>query len=227
MKLFALLLLLSTSQISSPIEQVIEGAWRYHENGNTIILLFSDGYFTTTQYTANSFVQSAGGTYTIENNYLLVKEEFNTAAKELKEEGIEFELKNGKLILKKGNWKFDKEDNNDSPLSGVWKITKRMQGDSLVPIQQRGTRKTLKILTGTRFQWFAIDPASNAFYGSGGGSYSFKNGKYVENIEFFSRDSTRVGASLSFNDHIQNGAWHHTGLSSKGASIYEVWEKIQ
>lgn len=96
----------------------------------------------------------------------------------------------------------------------------------MVPIHQTGTRKTLKILTGKRFQWFAIDPATNGFSGTGGGTYTFMNGKYVENIEFFSRDASRIGASLSFDDHLDNGEWHHTGLSSKGAKIYEVWSKV-
>src|SRR5690554_5792392 len=101
-----------------------------------------------------------------------------------------------------------------------------MQGDKLVEIHQKGTRKTLKLLTATHFQWFAIDPGKNEFYGTGGGTYSFENGKYTENIEFFSRDNSRVGAALSFDDRIEDDKWIHTGLSSKGDPIHEVWEKI-
>jgi hypothetical protein len=61
--------------------------------------------------------------------------------------------------------------------------------------------------------------------GTGGGTYTFKDGKYTENIEFFSRDSSRVGSSLAFDGKLENGDWHHSGLSSKGDPIYEVWSR--
>lgn len=38
----------------------------------------------------------------------------------------------------------------------------------------------------------------------------------------FSRDSTRVGAALTFDGKLNNGEWHPNGLSSRGDSIYEV-----
>jgi hypothetical protein len=61
--------------------------------------------------------------------------------------------------------------------------------------------------------------------GTGGGTYTFANGKYTEHIEFFSRDSSRVGAALTFDGKLENGDWHHSGLSSKGDPIYEVWSR--
>ena len=93
-------------------------------------------------------------------------------------------------------------------------------------IHQTGPRKTLKILSDSRFQWAAINPATKEFFGTGGGSYTFVDGKYTEHIEFFSRDSSRVGASLIFNGQLINGNWHHSGKSSKGDDIYEVWSRI-
>ena len=59
--------------------------------------------------------------------------------------------------------------------------------------------------------------------GTGGGTYTTDEGKYIENIEFFSRDQTRVGAALSFDFELKEGKWHHSGKSSKGKDIYEVW----
>ena len=53
----------------------------------------------------------------------------------------------------------------------------------------------------------------------------FENGKYTERIQFFSRDPQRVGASLSFIAELKDGDWHHSGLSSKGDKIYEVWSR--
>ena len=117
-------------------------------------------------------------------------------------------------------------DDGSAPLTGVWHITGQMREGKIVPIHRTGTRKTLKILSGTRFQWAAIDPGTKEFFGTGGGTYQFVNGKYTEHIEFFSRDSNRVGASLSFDGRLENGEWNHSGLSSKGDKIYEIWSRV-
>jgi hypothetical protein len=87
-----------------------------------------------------------------------------------------------------------------------------------------GVRKTMKILSGTKFQWIAYNTETKEFFGTGGGSYTTTpDGKYTENIEFFSRDNSRVGASLQFDFSIQDGNWRHKGLSSKGDPIDEIW----
>ena len=86
-------------------------------------------------------------------------------------------------------------------------------------------RKTMKILSGTKFQWIAYDTSSKKFIATGGGSYTTVNGKYSENIEFFSRDSTRIGMKLEFEYSLENGNWNHKGFSSKGNPINEIWSK--
>ena len=69
----------------------------------------------------------------------------------------------------------------------------------------------------------AFNSKTKEFYGTGGGEYSAENGKYTENIQFFSRDNSRVGASLGFDFELKDGEWHHSGKSSKGDPIYEIW----
>ena len=71
----------------------------------------------------------------------------------------------------------------------------------------------------------AINTETKEFSGTGGGTYTFKDGKYTENIEFFSRDSSRVGASLSFDVSVANNICTHKGLSSKGEPIHEEWSR--
>jgi hypothetical protein len=88
-----------------------------------------------------------------------------------------------------------------------------------------GPRKTMKILSGKRFQWIAYNTATGDFFGTGGGSYTTVNGKYTENIEFFSRDNSRVGAALGFDYELIDENWHHSGFSSKGAPLYEIWSQ--
>ncbi|MEM1136632.1 MAG: hypothetical protein AAGI07_12415 [Bacteroidota bacterium] len=87
----------------------------------------------------------------------------------------------------------------------------------------------MKILTPTHFQWIAYNTATGQFFGTGGGTYTAENGTYTENIKFFSRDKSRVGASLTFSFDVQGNDWHHKGKSSKGDPMYEIWSvrKIQ
>jgi hypothetical protein len=59
--------------------------------------------------------------------------------------------------------------------------------------------------------------------GTGGGTYTTADGTYTENIEFFSRDDSKAGLSLNFNYELIDGNWNHTGLSSKGKPIHEIW----
>ena len=89
----------------------------------------------------------------------------------------------------------------------------------------KGPRKTLKIMAGGYFQWFAINSVTSEFFGTGGGIYAVENGKYSEEIVFFSRDNSRVGSKLSFDANITEKTWIHSGKSSKGADLKEIWEK--
>ena len=75
------------------------------------------------------------------------------------------------------------------------------------------------------FQWIAFNTETFQFFGSGGGTYSAKNGIYTENIQFFSRNNNSVGKILPFNYSLKGVDWHHSGKSSKGDPIYEIWTK--
>ena len=75
---------------------------------------------------------------------------------------------------------------------------RRKRDGEIVKRDTSGPRKTMKILSGTRFQWIAYNTETKAFMGTGGGTYTTLDGKYTENIGFFSRDDSRVGASLQF-----------------------------
>lgn len=210
----------------------IEGSWQLKTGTGEEVLLFVDGYFTHTSFNKNSkkFIQTRGGQYTLNNDQLVIQFEFDTKNSTVVGEEKTYSVKfNGDDLLSNldgSQQTFTRIDDGKAPLAGVWNITSRMQDEKLVPIHRTGTRKTLKILSGKRFQWAAIDPGAKQFMGTGGGTYTFENGKYTEHIEFFSRDSSRVGASLSFDGKLENGDWHHSGLSSKGDKIYEVWSKI-
>jgi hypothetical protein len=119
---------------------------------------------------------------------------------------------------------FKRIDNGQpGKLQGAWLMSGRMVDGTIQSRDTNTPRKTMKILSGTRFQWIAYDTETKQFSGTGGGTYTTTNGKYTENIEFFSRDNTRVGASLEFNYSLVDGHWHHSGLSSTGNPIHEIW----
>ncbi len=210
----------------------IEGSWQIQEGNIQHVILIQDNYYTQTSFdvASKNFVQTNGGTYMVNGSEVNTVVEFDTNDKDRVGESNTYQFKIEGNQLKIGQdgdqqvW--TRIDNGQENLAGTWKITARKQDGTISPIMQTGPRKTLKILTGNRFQWVAINPATKEFFGTGGGNYTFKNGEYTENIEFFSRDNTRVGASLSFSGKLEDGNWHHSGKSSKGDDIYEVWTRI-
>ena len=212
-------------------EDSITGAWIMQDAGVTDILVFIDDYMVMSSFEKESknFIMTTGGPYSTEGDHINITVEFNSLDSTKVGQKIQFKstISKGELTHAEGSAKqiYKQLDNGSGPLAGVWYIAGRLENGKIAE-RQLGPRRTLKILSGTRFQWIAINPSVKGFYGTGGGSYTFINGKYTENIEFFPRDNSRVGASLTFDGKIENGAWHHSGLSSRGEPLNEVWKKL-
>jgi len=210
--------------------QSIQGAWKRDLDNAIQYLTIVDNYFSiaTFHVSEKRFIRSRGGTAVFLNGKMNGKIEFNTVDKAEvgKDYSYGITATNSSLDLDAENISlpWQKVDDAVGGLSGNWRITGREQDGKMIPMKP-GARKTIKILSATHFQWIAINTETGEFFGTGGGNYSFKDGKYTENIEFFSRDPNRVGASLSFNAELKEGDWHHSGLSSKGDKIYEVWSR--
>ena len=218
------------SYAQSPI-----GAWeRYYddENGNSIrsVVIFSEKFQSIAMYNAKSgeFIYSNGGTWELNGNMMTEKVEFDTANSERVGDELTFEviITNNSLSIPDANWEFSKiDDGMPGELNGAWLMSGRYRNGEK---QMRSTdrpRKTMKILSGTRFQWIAFDTEKKEFKGTGGGTYTTINGKYSEKIEFFSRDNSRVGMNLEFNYDIDKGNWIHKGKTSKGDPLHEIWVK--
>ena len=230
--LSVLILINLFSYAQSPV-----GAWeRFYddENGNNIrsVVIFSEKFQSIAMYNAKSgeFIYSNGGTWKLDGNMMTEKVEFDTANSERVGDVLTFEVKitNDSLSIPDANWKFSKiDDGIPGELNGAWLMSGRYRNGEK---QMRSTdrpRKTMKILSGTRFQWIAFDTEKKEFKGTGGGTYTTINGKYSEKIEFFSRDNSRVGMNLEFNYDIDKGNWIHKGKTSKGDPLHEIWEKRQ
>lgn len=215
----------------------IEGGWQQvvkAEDGEvTHILLFSGDYFAWTVHKTEdgAFLATKGGSWKKDGNKLEVTYEFHTIDSTrvgttdswtVKEKGGKLQLKGSGL---KDAWNQVDQDVN-TPLTGPWLFSGRKRDGEIQRVDMTTRpRKTMKILTGSRFQWIAYNTETGDFHGTGGGSYTAEDGVYTENIEFFSRDDSRVGASLEFQFEVKEGDWHHSGNNSRGEPMYEVWSR--
>lgn len=209
------------------------GAWQANtQDANygelTVISIVSSGYQAITWFRATDgdFIRTLGGAWNLNGTHWSLSLEFDSEQPEQVGKTLHFELvesANGYTVSGM-NLEFRQIDSNaPGVLAGAWLMSARKRGDLLEPRSTDQPRKTMKILSGTRFQWIAYNTETGQFMGTGGGRYTTENGTYTEHIEFFSRDKSRVGAALAFNYELIDEDWHHSGLSSRGEPIYEVW----
>jgi hypothetical protein len=237
MKIFiSIIALLSLS--FSPIQktETLTGAWEHTEGDQKTTRIYTSEFFSVATYNMKdkNFEGTYGGKYKIDGKNLIETIEFDTwqPTNVGTETRTKWELKNNRILLthEKGETLYTATDNgNPGKLAGAWLITGRFT-DGQLRKNTPGARRTMKILSGTRFQWIAYNVETKEFFGTGGGTYTSVDGKYTENIEFFSRDASRVGVSLGFDfSMMDDGSWRHSGKSSKGEPIDEIWtqrEKI-
>jgi len=229
------LLLLLTMLGTAMSAQSLLGAWeRQHttENGENLrsVVIFTEEHQVMTMYNADNgkFIHTNGGAYTRSGDVVTEKIEFNTDDADSVGSEVSFKVIVGatEFEIVDAGIKFKRlDDGTPGELQGAWLMSGRVRDGKVQDRDTSGPRKTMKILSGTRFQWIAYNTETKQFMGTGGGTYTTVDGTYTENIEFFSKDATRVGASLSFSYALKEGKWNHSGLSSKGAPIHEIWSK--
>lgn len=224
MRNYIITTLLILCNVTFAFPQNPNGAYRTtNENDNHLILII-DGYITHSIFSDKEYKNTQGGTFTIVDDNLIVNCEFDDKEPSNvgKEHRFIIQFDGDKIYL--NGVAFNKQKSTKQDLDGLWRITGRKNNQRMNTIN-RSDRKTIKILVDGYFQWIAINPAEKGFYGTGGGTYSFKDNKYQENLLFFSRDNSRVAATLNFEGKIENKDWHHSGKSSKGDPIHEIWSR--
>ena len=219
--------------VPMPAQSLI-GAWeaKMDHEGRTLrnVVIIAEGYQVATFYDAKTgaFISTNGGTWSLAGTTLSETVEFDNETPERVGTTSSFEiiLTDDELRIKDVDMVWKRLDNGTpGALAGAWLFSGRKRDGA---IQRRDTnrpRKTMKILSGTRFQWIAYNTETKEFKGTGGGQYTTENGRYTEHIEFFSKDDSRVGAELGFDYEIKEEEWHHSGLNSKGHPMYEIWKK--
>jgi len=203
--------------------QSLQGAWK----GEHSVLIMTNGFFSYSDFSQDDFNFTFGGSYSkASDGQLSLEYEFHTSDPDMVGKSVPMDFKSEGAKLWLGEKQYSKiDDGQPGELSGAWLFYNRVRDGKMGnPRYADNPRKTMKILSGTRFQWIAYNDSTGSFHGTGGGTYTTQNGKYVENIDFFSRDNSRIGASLEFDFEIKGDEWHHQGLSSKGDPIYEIWK---
>jgi hypothetical protein len=232
MKKFRVLLICTFLSFTIKAQTPI-GAWEAIStsvNGEKIksVVIFADGYQVLSSYdaTTGKFIESSGGTWKLEGDTMTEEVEFHTNNAELvgTEDTFKIALTDTTIQIIGSDMLFNRIDSGKpGDLQGAWLMSGRISNGEEQLRDTSRPRKTMKILSGTRFQWIAYNTETKEFMGTGGGTYTTKNGEYIENIEFFSRDDSKAGLSLKFNYELIDNKWHHSGLSSKGDPIYEIW----
>lgn len=213
--------------------QSVIGAWEAittSENGESMrnVVIFAQGYQVLSTYEAKSgkFVHTNGGTWELKGDTMTETVEFHTDDPQMVGSSVSFKVKitENTFEIPESGLKFSRiDDGTPGKLQGPWLMSGRVRDGKTQTRDTNRPRKTMKVLSGTRFQWIAYNTETKQFMGTGGGTYTTENGKYTENIEFFSRDDTKAGMSLEFNYEIVDGNWHHSGFSSKGDPMHEIW----
>ncbi len=242
--MLGLLLVLGTIAPSFKNVGNLHGAWRLVKTSDksaamtTTIQIITQKHYIFSNYDTlqQKFIGAGGGTYTSANDQFTATVEFDSrdSIKVGQQFACPIKWRNGRLELVrqqngrkiKETWaRIDDGGAANSPLAAIWRFSGRKNPEGQIVMSQRGPRKTIKLLSGTRFQWAAINTETKQFFGCGGGTYRTENGKYLETLAFFSRDNSRVGTQLTFDFEVKPDGWHHQGLSSKGEKIYEIWSK--
>ncbi len=194
-------------------------------------LKIDDDYMVYSEYQHSppKFIRTLGGFSHVEEatgKRLVVLLEFNSNYEKdsLRMLSIPMEMDGKNLIL---DWAskmtFKPLGGKEQDLDGAWLFATRGPDEGQERRGDENPRKTLKFLQDGRFQWVAYNTDSFEFFGTGGGSFSSEDGAYIENIDFFSRDDSRVGATLEFDYELKDDDWHHSGKNSKGEPLYEIW----
>jgi len=168
--------------------QVIIGAWEntsVSENGDQLkrVVIFAEGYqvLTTFDATTGQFIHTNGGTWKLEGDIMTEKIEFDTDNPELVGTEVSFKVRvtNNEIEIVDGNLKFKRLENGlPGKLQGAWLMSGRIRNGVTQLQDTNRPRKTMKILSGTRFQWIAYNTETKQFMGSDGGTYTTKDGTY-------------------------------------------------
>lgn len=72
-----------------------------------------------------------------------------------------------------------------NPLVGTWELVSYKYGKETEFTDMTDLMKEIKLITPTHFSWTSYD--EQEVIGSGGGTYTYQDGRYIEKIDFSTR----------------------------------------
>ncbi|MXV14390.1 membrane or secreted protein [Hufsiella ginkgonis] len=225
------ILLFSSLRMMAIDSKELVGAWGYGPPENRTVMIATDKIFSVANYDVpgKKLLATYGGTWRMEGDKLIVKIEWHSVKPEVagNEYPYDTKIEGGKLKIPQTQEVYDRlDDGKPGALAGAWIITGNYANDK---VSKRPApffpRRTMKVLSGKYFHWIAYNVESKQFMNAGGGTYTTVNGKYTENIEFFTKTAESVGKSLTFDYSFVDGDWRHKGEKSTGGPMDECWSK--
>jgi beta-lactamase regulating signal transducer with metallopeptidase domain len=115
--------------------------------------------------------------------------------------------------------------NSSDKILGTWElISYKYGGDSEL---HPASGKRIKIITGTTFCWMDIKDPMPLVSDMAGGTYSYSNNSYIENIEYgMPAMIPYVGKEQKFTVTINEDTLNLKGSLSTGEKIEEIWVKL-
>ncbi len=232
-KIAAAIILLSLFVINGSFNKpqpLIIGAWHEKEEDQEAVLIFTNDYFMIAEFNQvnTSFTYGVGGSFSEKKaGQPIVELDFSTRKKDAEYIGAKaamiYSVSGDKMTVTMNDSTkrtVTRVDDGNGELAGIWRMSARMNNGKMEPVAN-GPVKMIKILSATRFQWASFNEEKNEFISSGGGTYTFKEGKYTENIEFYAKNSGKIGTSQTFDATIDKNVW-----TIKAGNSQEEWTKI-
>jgi hypothetical protein len=124
----------------------------------------------------------------------------------------------------------DKDKAKPGPLEGAWRLVTYQNGDAAEPRKLPEGFEQIKLVTGGRFVWTLVQ--DGRVTAGAGGKYTVEGDRYVEHVDFVVGEDLKsfVGNDHPFTWKIEDGKWHHTGVTKSDQGDYkidEVWERCR
>jgi hypothetical protein len=194
----------------------VTGAWHEQKDDDEAVIICTHGYIIIAEFNQinTSFIYSSGGSYTEKKaGQLVVDVDFSNRKKDAEFVGTKgamvYSISGDQMTVTMNDGVkrvVTRVDDGGGELAGAWRLSARMNSGRMEAVPD-GPVKMIKVLSATRFQWVSFNTETNEFIASGGGTYTFKDGKYTEHIEFYAKDSYKIGTSQAFDATIDKNVW--------------------
>jgi hypothetical protein len=87
--------------------------------------------------------------------------------------------------------------------------------------------RALKTLTPKHFSFAYFNSQHKKFDMAGGGTYTYRNGTYSEQVAYFSLDSALVGRTLVFSLSLKADTLYQLRVLKNRTRMEEYWKKVK